>query len=175
MAESDETNDAALDDSMVIVVMGVSGSGKSTVGQALATAIGGRFYDADDYHSLANVQKMRNGEALTEADREPWLRALRSAIDEWLTQPGVSVLACSALKQRYRERLRVDGDKVRLVHLRGSPDLIRSRMSARNHFMPAGLLESQYETLEPPSDALNLDINEPVAEIVTRIRNAWNL
>lgn len=160
---------------MVIVVMGVSGSGKSTVGRALATAIGGRFYDADDFHSAANIEKMSHGHALTDEDRDPWLQALRNGIDEWLTQDEVSVLACSALTSRYRERLGVGGDAVRLVYLQGSPELIRSRMQGRRHFMPSDLLASQFATLEPPTDALTVNIDDPVEKIVDRIRTAWDL
>lgn len=159
---------------MVIVIMGVSGSGKSTVGRALARAIGARFHDADDFHPAANIEKMRNGQPLTEEDRGPWLLALRNGIDEWLTQTGVSVLACSALTVASRELLGVDRESVRLVYLRGSPELIRSRMRGRQHFMPPELLATQVATLEPPGRALTLDIDEPVEKLVERIRMAWN-
>lgn len=155
--------------------MGVSGSGKSTVGRRLARAIDGRFHEADDFHSAANVKKMQSGRPLTDEDREPWLAALRNAIEAWLTQPGVDVLACSALTNHHRRRLGIDGRSVRLVYLRGSAELISSRMTEREHFMSADLLESQFETLEPPAEALTLDIEEPVERLVNRIREHWSL
>lgn len=160
---------------MVIVVMGVSGSGKSTVGRALARAIGAGFHDADDFHPPQNVRKMKSGRPLDDADREPWLAALAEAIQAWLSKPGTDVLACSALKERYRRRLGVDGDRVRLVYLEGSAELIRSRMQHREHFMSPDLLESQFEALEPPANALELDVAEPVEQLVERIRRAWQL
>lgn len=155
--------------------MGVSGSGKSTVGRALADAIGARFHDADDFHPAANVRKMRAGEPLTDGDREPWLDALAAAIRAWLARPGTDVLACSALKERYRRRLGVDGERVKLIYLAGSAELIRSRMQSREHFMPADLLASQFAELEPPEEALTLDIAEPVEQLVRQVRAAWAL
>lgn len=160
---------------MVIVVMGVSGSGKSTVGRALADAIGARFHDADDFHPPENVRKMKSGRPLDDRDREPWLAALSDAVASWLARPGTDVLACSALKERYRRRLGVDNDRVRLVYLEGSAALIRSRMERREHFLLPELLESQFAELDPPAAALALDISEPVERLVQRIRDAWNL
>lgn len=159
---------------MVIVIMGVSGSGKTTVGRALAAAVGGRFVDADDFHSAVNIAKMRAGTALTAADRAPWLAALRGAIDGWLAQSGVTVLACSALTVAARERLGVSRDGVALVFLQGSKELIAERMRARRHFMPPTLLDSQLAMLEPPAagDALALDVRCTPDELVATVRAA---
>ncbi len=157
---------------MVVVVMGVSGSGKTTLGTALAAAIGGRFADADDFHPAANIQKMRAGRALTEADRAPWLDALRSAIDGWLAEPAVTVLACSALTAQSRTRLGVGRPGMRLVYLHAPKALIAERMRARRHFMPPNLLDSQCATLEPPAagEALMLDARRPIEELVASVR-----
>ena len=154
---------------MVIVVMGVSGAGKTTVGRALAQAVGGGFLDADDYHPAANVAKMRGGDPLTDDDREAWLRALRSMIDARLPERGIFVLACSALTERIRGVLGADRDGVRVVFLNGPKELIRARMQGREHFMPATLLDSQIALLEPPPRALELDIRETPEELVARI------
>ncbi|MDH3290491.1 MAG: gluconokinase [Gemmatimonadota bacterium] len=154
---------------MVILVMGVSGSGKSTVGRALARTVNGHFHDADDYHSAANVAKMRGGEPLTDEDREAWLRALRASIDAWLLEDGTFVLACSALTAWIRDVLGADRKGVRLVYLNGPKELIAARMRDREHFMPAGLLDSQFALLEPPERALDLDISQTPEELVTRI------
>ena len=155
---------------VVIIVMGVSGSGKTTVGRALAHAVNGDFQDADDFHSPANVDKMRRGIPLSASDREPWAQSLRNAIDEWLKRPGVTVLACSALTSRIRRALGVHRDGVHTVLLHGDEDLIAYRMRQRKHFMPSDLLESQLALLEPPSDALVLDVAKPVDELVGEIR-----
>lgn len=154
---------------MVILVMGVSGSGKTTVGRALARTVGRRFYDADDYHSPANVAKMRSGTPLTDEDRADWLRDLRSRIDGWLLEDDTVVLACSALTARIREVLGAERDGVRVVYLRGAKELIRARMRGREHFMPPALLDSQFALLEPPEDALELDVSQPPEELVTRV------
>ena len=154
---------------MVIVVMGVSGSGKSTVGRALAGRIHGRFVDADDYHPVANVAKMREGTPLTDEDREAWLQALRAEVDGSLAARETIVLACSALTRRSRHVLGTERDGVRLVHLRGTPELIAERMRGREHFMPVSLLASQFATLEPPDGALELDAARSPDELVARI------
>jgi gluconokinase len=154
---------------MVILIMGVSGSGKSTVGSALATTLSGRFFDADDYHPAASVAKMRSGDPLTDEDREDWIRALRSSIDAWLLEDDTFVLACSALTERIRDLLGTDRDGVQLVYLNGSKELIGARMRERDHFMPAALLDSQFQLLEPPETAMDLDIGLTPQELVTRI------
>jgi gluconokinase len=142
---------------MVVVIMGVSGSGKTTLGEALARRTGGRFHDADDFHPDLNIQKMRGGTPLTEGDREPWLHALRHEIDAWLEQPGLSILACSALSAQSRVVLGIERPEIRLVFLDAPFDTIEARMRGRDHFMPVSLLRSQFEALERPEHALILD------------------
>jgi gluconokinase len=154
---------------LVIVLMGVSGSGKTTVGHLLASQLGWRFADADDYHPAANIGKMRNGIPLTDADRAPWLEGLRSLIANWLAAGNNAVLACSALKQAYREILRVSPD-VRFVYLKGTPQLLNERLHARlGHFMTQRMLESQLAALEEPHDALVVDIAQSPEEIAAEV------
>ena len=156
---------------MIIILMGVSGSGKTTVGERLAQALGWPFYDGDQLHPPANVAKMQQGMPLTDEDRWPWLQALRTHIATWL-QHGVSaVLACSALKQAYREYLVIDEAEVKLVYLKGDYDLIQERLvQRRGHFMPPGLLASQFATLEEPEQGVVVDIVHPPETIVALIR-----
>ena len=157
---------------MIVVLMGVSGSGKSTIGAALAAALGWTLIDADDLHPPQNVAKMRAGIPLTDDDRWPWLDHV---VDELrrITAGGTNVvLACSALKQRYRDRLAQAGD-VRFVHLRGDPKTIAARLATRRHrYMPATLLESQFATLEAPRDAIDIDITASVDAQVAAIIDA---
>lgn len=160
---------------MVILLMGVTGSGKTTVGQTLAKSLQWQFADADDYHPSANVAKMRAGIPLNDADRAPWLAALRAEIDKWQGNGTNAVLACSALKQAYRDELVVDSD-VKLVYLRGSQELIDDRLKKRHgHYMDPRLLPSQFAALEEPGNALAIDVDASVAEIVSRIRAALGL
>ena len=152
------------------IVMGVSGSGKSSVGQALAERLGWDFYDADDFHPPENVAKMANGSALDDSDRAPWLAALRDLISASLKVDKPGVLACSALKERYRQRLMEGNEGVQIVYLKGSYDLIWSRMEKRtDHYMKPHMLKSQFEALEEPTNALVMDISRSVAEIVQEI------
>jgi gluconokinase len=160
---------------MVVLVMGVSGSGKTTVGRRLAERIGARFVDGDDHHPAANVAKMRSGMPLTDEDRVPWIATLRTMIDAWLASNDTVVLACSALTARLRASLGLDRPSIHLVFLSGSRDLIRARMSDRDHFMPATLLDSQFALLEPPHDALSLDISKPPETLVATIVSALAL
>ena len=154
---------------MIVVVMGVSGSGKSTVGAALATALGWPLIDADDLHPPENVAKMAAGIPLTDDDRWPWLERIVAALRARTGGGGNVVLACSALKQRYRDRLAGAGD-VRFVHLRGTPDTIAARIASRRHrYMPATLLASQYAALELPADAIDVDITASVEQQVRAI------
>jgi gluconokinase len=162
-------------ETIVIVVMGVAGSGKTTVGQALAAAVGWRFVDADDHHAAASVAKMAHGEPLDDGDRWPWLDRLRAIIEGALAQEDGLVLACSALKASYRTRLAGGdaGGRVRFVYLAGTPELLRARLAHRpGHFMKPGMLDSQLATLEVPSDAVTVDVALPVAAQVAGIRAA---
>lgn len=154
------------------VIMGVAGCGKSLIGSMLADALGGVFEDADDFHPPANKEKMTARIPLTDEDRWPWLQNLRDRIVVQREQSSCYVLACSALKQKYRDLLR-DGDDretMQFVYLKGSQDLIGSRMAERKgHFMPTTLLDSQFATLEEPQDALVVDVGFTPEEIVTEI------
>ena len=157
---------------MVILLMGVTGSGKTTIGLALAESLKWQFADADDFHSPTNVTKMRAGIPLNDADREPWLVTLHDAIAGWIATGTDVVLACSALKQSYRKQLLI-GPEVRLVYLRGSRELISRRLARRHgHYMNPGLLPSQLATLEEPQDALVVDVDAAVANVVADIRKA---
>jgi gluconokinase len=150
--------------------MGVSGSGKTTVGKALASELGWDFYDADDFHPPENISKMEDGIPLSDSDRAPWLAALHRLIESCLTRNRPGVLACSALKESYRQGLMEGNDEVQLVYLRGSYELIWSRMSARkDHYMKPEMLKSQFDALEEPADALTVDISPSVDEIVQEI------
>jgi carbohydrate kinase (thermoresistant glucokinase family) len=154
---------------MLIVIMGVSGSGKTTVATALAEALQWPLYDGDDYHSPANIAKMTRGEPLTDEDREAWLAALAALLRAHALERESAILACSALKQRYRDRLRVD-PAVHFVYLHGDHDLLLARLMQRaEHYMKPNMLAGQLAALEPPHDALVIDIRAPVAEIVAEI------
>jgi gluconokinase len=162
---------------MVVVLMGVSGVGKTTVGKALAADLGWTFVEADEFHPPANVEKMRAGTPLTDGDRRPWLRALRGRIDEACGRGENAVLACSALKADYREYLeRGCPADVRYVYLRGSAELIRRRLEGRDgHFMNPALLESQFEVLEPPEGDVQVDATPPPEVIAAEIRRRLGL
>jgi gluconokinase len=154
---------------MIAVLMGVSGVGKTTLGRLLAAELGWPFLDADDFHPPANVEKMKSGRPLTDADREPWLAALAAAIRERLARGESAVLACSALKEAYRERLRVD-PCVRFVFLKADPEVLRRRLEQRKgHYFPPHLLASQLADLEEPEDALEVDVTDPPEVVVPRI------
>lgn len=141
---------------MIVLVMGVSGSGKNTIGEPLAQRLGWKFIDADDYHPPENVKKMAAGIALQDEDRWPWLDRLNGM----LLNEKDAVVACSALKEAYRQRLLAGIADFAIVHLRGSFELIRSRVEARRHrYMPASLLRSQFDTLEPPGKAIDVDVS----------------
>jgi len=158
---------------MIVVVMGVSGCGKSTVGEALAAACGWPFLDADDFHPSANVAKMAAGTPLTDEDRWPWLDRLAAELGSILARGGSAVLACSALKQAYRDRLAPPAiaSRVRFAWLKGDPVTIGARLASRRHrYMPPTLLASQFATLEEPREAIVVDVREPVAAQVEAIR-----
>jgi gluconokinase len=161
---------------MIVVLMGVTGSGKTTVGKVLATELGWRFYDADDYHPPKNIEKMRRGIPLTDEDRKPWLQTLAGPIDSARDRGENVVLSCSALKHAYQEYLRHHLDVVHYVCLCASEELIQKRLAARKgHFMNPGLLDSQFEILEPPEDAIRVDVNGTPEEIASEIRRRLGL
>ncbi|HXF93240.1 MAG TPA: gluconokinase [Nitrospiraceae bacterium] len=158
----------------VVLIMGVSGSGKTTIGLRLADALGWSFCDGDVFHSPANLEKLRQGVPLTDEDRRPWLGTLRSALTEWIEQGRHVVLACSALKAAFRRAL-VEGleDRLCVVYLKGDFDLIKQRLVHREgHFMHKDLLASQFEILEEPAEALVIDVADSPDHIVARIRSA---
>lgn len=152
--------------------MGVSGSGKTTIGRLLADTLGWSFHEGDALHPPANVEKMRHGVPLTDADRAPWLDAVARLIAEVGAAGRFAVVACSALKQAYRDRLAATAPGVVLVHVTGDPALLRARLAARTgHFMPVELLPSQLATLEPPADAITVDVAGTPDEIVALVRS----
>lgn len=162
---------------MVILVMGVAGAGKTTIGRCLAHKLGWQFSDGDDFHPAANIEKMRQGQALTDADRQPWLERMHAAIVDHISRDQPAVLACSILKERYRAIVVAGCDKhLRLVYLKGSMTLFRERLAHRvDHFMRQELLDSQFAILEEPTDALVIDAALPPREIVRQIRSGLGL
>jgi gluconokinase len=162
---------------MVIIVMGVTGAGKTTVGRALAAALGWEFHDGDELHSDASKRKMHRGIALDDADRAPWLSALRKLIEAMLAEGRNGVVACSALKKSYRDELVVDRNSVKLVYLKVSEQVIAERLRNRiGHFMNPDLLESQFDTLEEPADAIIVDASmapEAVVNTITAQLGLW--
>lgn len=157
---------------MIVIISGVSGSGKSTVGRRLAERLDWRFYDADDFHSQANVEKMSRGEPLTDSDRKPWLQAMAKAIRHWSDKDESAVLACSALKDTYRDTLMKASPDTRLIYLKVPLEAVRQRMKQRHgHFMKASMLESQFEALEEPTDTKTLVVDGtlPISEIVLHL------
>jgi gluconokinase len=161
---------------MVILLMGVSGSGKTTVGEKLAAVLRWSFCDGDNLHPRANVEKMSAGIPLTDADRAPWLASIRARIDACLARGENMIVACSALREKYRHLLISDPARVKLVFLCGDFDLIDRRMKRRHgHFMNENMLKSQFETLESPGDALKINVAHTPNEIVATIRKALAL
>ena len=155
---------------MVVILMGVSGSGKTTVGRLLAGELGWSFYDGDDFHPRANVLKMAGGTPLDDRDRAPWLDALAGLVEACVERGERAVVACSALREAYRRRLLVD-DRVKLIYLKGEYELIRDRLARRaGHFMRPELLASQFEALEEPGAEAHVDASAPPSEVVRAIR-----
>jgi gluconokinase len=152
------------------IVMGVSGCGKTAVGKLLAERLGWGFYDADDFHPPANIAKMASGIPLDDDDRAPWLAKLHDLISTCLRDDHPGVLACSALKERYRQILLANNDSTRIIYLKGSFELIQARMAARaGHYMKPSMLKSQFDALEEPENALTVDIAHPTDDIVREI------
>ena len=161
---------------LIVVLIGVSGVGKTTVGQRLAADLGWPFYDADDLHPPENVDRMRRGTALTDEDRAPWLARIRSLMRDLEREGRSAVIACSALKQSYRDYLAEGAHSVRFVHLTGDFALIERRLRERvGHFMSPALLASQFTALEEPEGALRVDVSRTPEEIVAEIERALEL
>ena len=160
---------------MIAIVMGVTGSGKTSVGRLLAQQLGWEFADADDFHPSANVEKISHGIPLTDEDRAPWLDRLRIQITNWIVNGQNAVLACSALKRTYRQELSV-GPEVRFVYLKGSAELIAQRLRLRRgHFADEKILASQFADLEEPEAAVTVDISQAPEMIVAAIRERLGL
>jgi gluconokinase len=160
---------------MIVILMGVVGSGKTTIGKLLAAQLGWEFADADDFHPQANIDKIRQGISLTDEDREPWLERLQSAIVQWITEHRSAVLACSALKTSYRVELQVNNE-VQFVYLKGSAALIAQRLHERHgHFANESILAGQFADLEEPTDAVTVDISDTPEQIVAEIRKGLHL
>jgi gluconokinase len=160
---------------MVLILMGVAGSGKTTIGRKLSATLGCPFYDADDFHPPANIEKMRRGVPLDDADRSLWLERLSGVIRTCVAQEACAVFACSALKGSYRARLLLD-ETVKLVYLKGVAAVIRERLERRHgHFMKPEMLDSQLATLEEPEQAFYCDVNTPPEELVNTIRGRFGL
>jgi gluconokinase len=152
--------------------MGVTGSGKTTIGKLLSASLGWPFFDADDFHSAENVRKMTSGVPLTDEDRRPWLQELHRLISRRTEEGDSGVLACSALKQEYRSMLCSD-NPVEVVYLKAQPQLIRSRLQRRRgHYMPSQLIESQFRDLEEPQSALVVDAAMPAEQAVAMVRSS---
>ena len=161
--------------SMIIVLMGVTGSGKTTVGRLLAEDLGWTYVDADDFHSELNIEKMKGGIPLNDADRKPWLEGLRESVRDCLFRSENAVFACSALKESYREVLLLD-ERVKLVYLKGDYQVIRERLAQRRgHYMDPALLDSQFETLEEPAECLRIDASAEPRAIISVIRSGLGI
>lgn len=159
-----------------VLLMGVSGSGKSTVGKLLAERLGSTFLDADDFHPVGNVAKMAAGSPLTDEDRKPWLESIAIELETMRARGKPFVLACSALKQAYRARLLEAAPEMAVVFLEGAPELIRERLSSRRgHFMSSTLLDSQFDSLEAPADSIQINIDGSVESLVAQILNELEL
>src|SRR6266446_2556684 len=156
---------------MILVLMGVSGSGKTTIGELVAKRLGWRFIEGDEYHPRENVAKMAAGIPLEDSDRWPWLEKINEELLKIQKQGKSAVVGCSALKQAYRERLARGLRNFEIVYLRGDFALVQSRIAARTHrFMPATLLQSQFDALEPPAHAIEIDVSAPIESSLSKIR-----
>jgi gluconokinase len=157
---------------MIVVVMGVSGSGKTTVGRLLAERLRWEFHEGDEFHSSANIEKMSEGIPLTDEDRRPWLASIKDAIARCIASGSDAVFACSALRDRYRSFLMAGVQEIEFVYLRGDASTILDRMESReSHYMKSGMLDSQLASLEEPDDAIDVDIRNSPDRIVTLIES----
>jgi gluconokinase len=160
----------------LILLTGVAGTGKTTIGRQLAAELGWPYHEADDFHSSANKEKMGRGEPLDDSDRAPWLAAIRAAMDECRAAGRNAVFTCSALKASYRRVLLDGAPDTALVFLSGDPAMLQTRLAQRSgHYMKPAMLESQLAILEPPGDALALDVRQTPEELVAKIRRMLSL
>lgn len=160
---------------MVIILMGPTGAGKTTVGEILSRELGWEFADADHFHSAANVEKMSKGIGLTDEDRKPWLAALRHKIEQWIAAGQNGILACSALKQAYRQELSV-GPQVKWIYLKGTFEELTQRVAARQgHYAKKELVVSQFAALEEPKEAIAIDVSRSPEEIATEVRRVLDI
>jgi gluconokinase len=158
---------------MVAILMGVAGAGKTTIGRMLARKLGWEFHDADELHPAANIDKMRRGIALSDADREPWLDGVRALVQGSLERGANAVIACSALKQSYRDKIVTDPSRVKIVYLKLNPATAARRVQERaGHYFKAALLPSQFDALEEPRDAIVVDASARAEAVVASIRRA---
>ncbi|ACK66583.1 carbohydrate kinase, thermoresistant glucokinase family [Rippkaea orientalis PCC 8801] len=161
---------------MIYIVMGVSGSGKTTIGQKLSEKLNYLFYDADDFHPIENIEKMRQGIALTDCDRQPWLKRLQDLIESLENKQQNAIIACSCLRKSYRELLNNNDHYIQWIYLKGRFEQILQRLENReNHFMKSNLLQSQFQALEEPKNAIIIDISLSVEEIIKQILLLLNL
>lgn len=160
---------------MVIILMGPTGAGKTTVGEILSRELGWEFADADNFHSAANVEKMSKGIGLTDEDRKPWLAALRRKIEQWIASGQNGILACSALKEAYRRELNI-GPQVRWIYLKGTFEELTQRVQARQgHYAKKELVVSQFAALEEPKDAITIDVSRTPQEIAADVRRVLSV